>query len=99
MRTRKKTPAGLARLTAAALTIPLAVVALADDNEWVYDTSKRVEIPPTTAEKTMNGLDAKSRGLLATAGNATVDKWYWTIDSSNACSVDFTPPGGMIIIR
>ena len=95
---KKKKPTGLRLLAFAALAASFAIPAFADANTWVYTPETHATIAPATAEGTMGGLDAKARGFSDTDA-ITVDKWYWTIDSSNACSVDFTPPGGMIIIR
>ena len=99
----KKTPAGLARLVGWTLAIAITVPAIAfgawDGQSWVYTSETHTTIAPATDWTTIAGLDAKARGLGGTAGNTTVDKWYWTSDVSNECPVNFDPPGGMIIIR
>ena len=99
----KKTPVGLARLAVGALAIAIVVPTLAfgawDGQSWVYTSETHTTIAPSTDEATIAELDAKARGLDATVGDTTVDKWYWTSDVSNECPVNFDPPGGMIIIR
>lgn len=71
--------------------------AMADDNDWVYTPETHTTIAPASAEGTMDGLNARSRGIDG-ALPATVDKWYWTFDWGVG-DVYFGPVGFLLLIR
>ena len=100
----RKIPTGLVRISVSALAASLGASTLADGSawdgqSWVYTPETHTPVVVATAEGTIAGLDAQARGLGATAGDETVDKWYWTWDSSEECPVDFTRPGMLITIK
>ena len=92
------------RIVVAALAVSLSVPTFADGGtwdgqSWVYTEETHTPVVVATAEGTIAGLDAKARGLDATPGDATVDKWYWTWASSAACPISSKRPGMLITVR